>query len=301
MKKLKNNVPKIHLFDNCKYYYGDCEYDTTGCTSECINSDGCCRCKKILNARVENIDYREIAKDVSLFIEIDSTSKTAENILYAVEKYIKNTISSDSFDINIIEGYYGEEIDSIKLNCSKANEFINFAKQLVGKRNTEILKLASTLEHGQLLKDHENICDVKIYSITLKDLINKLVITNHNPDINKISELMVDKKLNNLIVIKDNNKKLKLIDGHHRFQAILNNLFDIYYTKAEIFNQKSLLDVENRLKKLKKVGKLQKKITVSEIIIENSIEELNSRIQKLEDIVFSLSERLDNVEGRDYH
>jgi polyhydroxyalkanoate synthesis regulator phasin len=280
MKK-KNN----HLFENCKYYYGEVDYDTSyNCDDGC---DPYCRCGEIENERMTSIDYNAIAQDVMDYLNCED-----DNVLYPLSKYIEKTVNSDSFNIHVENGYYGQEIGSIELNSGTVSVIIEYAQNLINKSSETLITEGLIQEHGYLLNRNESISDVINHEWKLSEFLDKLVITNFNPNKEKIQKL-IDAKYFNGFITKDDNGKMKLIDGHHRFQALINSLFN--NDVLEIFDQKSLADIKKKLKR-----KLNRKISFKEIIISSPIKDLEERISKLENRIDDLEYRT-NDESRDYH
>jgi len=282
------NKKQNHLFGNCKYFFGEVDYEThNNCDEFC---DPYCRCGKIYNAKMIQINYHTIAEEILDYLDCKD-----ENIFYPLSKYVEKIVTSDDFEILIDHGYYGEEIGEVIFDTSAANKLIEYAKTLMNKNPETLITEGLLQEHGYLLNRHNYVTSVINHKMKLLPFLDKIIITNKNPDKEKIRRLYMDNIFEGFIVINDNGK-FKLIDGHHRFQALLNKLLDngIYSpTFPEVYN--ALPDIIKRLKKSKK------EISFKEIVIENPIEELKEKIEILEDKVEEILERLKDAEGRDYH
>jgi hypothetical protein len=272
----------------CQYKYVDYELDY----SECECDDSYCHCKSIVDKRITNIDYYHMATAVAKFVD----QKENEILIYAVEKFIKNTVKEDDFEIITGSGYYGEELYNIKLDESVENNIITFASSLAKETDADVIKCALTNEHGWLTAEHKNISDVLKYKLSSREFISKIEITNVSPNLNKV-KLLMDSIPDNFVVQKFG-EKLKLIDGHHRFQALLNQLMGNNKFNIEIYSKTDIENFESILKKKKRIAYAKKMVNIHELVVDEPdayLRQLENRIEDLESKVKQLERRLDNV------
>lgn len=204
--------------------------ELNGCFEE-----GICRCTEIYDCKVKNVDVTKIA-DIIYNSYFDRSLSSKRNIkinelLHGVNEEINRyTIDrilrinkiwlSDSWEIQTINGYYGEEIDDVILKHKLATEIKNQIEQAL-----DILDINSRveflieLEYGQLLTHLQNLSwkiirlkkdDIYFPSQSHLELVKKKELNYYfAPKYNSIRA----------IVIKDGDK-WKLIDGYHRLTAI---------------------------------------------------------------------------------
>jgi len=179
------------------------EYDRTSCT-------GCedyCRCAKIINAEIESLNINEFLSNF-----LDDSAPAILN--YCIDRIVRLAkISKDSFEINVAQGYYGEEIDSVTLDSGIVKKLYKNIVKLKDLLGIQKIKHVLTLEYGYLLDSIKWLDNYKIEEIWLNEI-------SYNDDYRKkvdISENYYDKDftLPRGIFIKKGDQ-YKLIDGYHR-------------------------------------------------------------------------------------
>lgn len=216
---------KLDFKDNLKYDYitkRNCR-ENGGCI------DGICRCSRIHNAKVINVDFQGITSKIydSYFDNSKSSkrSTTINSVLYGIDKQIDlYTIDrilrshkiwkNESWEINIIYGYYGQEIESININKELSQEIKQDIDNVFNIDDlTKRIEYLLNLEYGYLLPELKG-CKYNLVNIDKNDII--FGSQDHLNNLEKL-EYYNDLNYNNIrgIVIKNDNK-WRLIDGYHR-------------------------------------------------------------------------------------
>ena len=214
MKKNKIVDPPCSLVDKDFHYNVDVDYDKeTHCDEAGCSPNDYCRCSTIENARVTDVNIRSIAESITG--TDDSTI-----VKYGIDRILTKMNVSDphNWEVNICGGYYGEEIDSVKLSIAddvqKAIDQFRMLDSI--DKKVEFLLL---LEYGYLTEKVKNCCwdgiMVNKDDICLMDDVMKKVDT-------KIVQSYKNYPYHKCVVIADG-KKYRLVDGYHRFVASNNN------------------------------------------------------------------------------
>jgi len=267
------------LTRSCGYHYVNYDYDEER-DCEVAGCDSICRCSKITATRITSINSFAIANDVMELLDSEDPS-----LRDVIENYIKNKVSESDFDIAVSGGYYGDEIDYVKMNHSKAVEILEFALSVRNKSTSDLVQQALLLHHGYVLNQHENI-NVEQKKISYKELISKALMTNKFADINKVKRFDIPDQCSGLI-LEENNGRYKIIDGNHRFQALLNIIDRNIKNKYILYDQK---DLNSFLKR--NVRRLKKTIEVRFITRKN--EEQDS-LEELKKMVLNLQKQIDEL------
>lgn len=226
-------MSKLKLYD-FKYHGVDYDYDRISNCAEsgCNDSDDYCRCSTIENTRIVDVDVSKMAREIyNLYFDDSKPSirnsklesilfDTGEDInLYTIDRILRHLkIWEDhNWDIEVENGYYGEEIGDITLsNYSKVETLISeaFDCESLKDRVEYLLKL----EYGYLLPELKSI-SYKIETIKKSDITFGSL--NHKKKV-EILDLKhySDVKYNGIrgLVIVDGDK-FKIIDGYHRLTA----------------------------------------------------------------------------------
>jgi len=237
-KQVNNRTPQqiIHSLINRNYnYYGvDIDYDRN--SSNCSCGDYC-RCSVITNAKINDIDERYIKSGIIKDICKEFKKETQNEIfLYCVERVLAcgKFGEKDYYDINVSNGYYGEEIRSIDFQNADAvsNNLISLFKI---KKPIDWVKFVLEIEYGFLLDDIKNSKKVILIEAMKDNLIvpNETYATKLNKE--KIQEYD-DHHRNYPIGIyravgfegMDKNRtivphKYNIMDGYHRHRAFKNS------------------------------------------------------------------------------
>lgn len=126
MKKQNlETLGELNMSYNIVYY--DCNIGRNCSYYRC---DEICRCGKIINCEITSIDFEKIANYLLEYYNAKNINNECYNELL---DYLKNNINSDSFRFNIVNGYYGEEMDGIYLYSYIAGDLMQFTKELISK------------------------------------------------------------------------------------------------------------------------------------------------------------------------
>lgn len=214
---------------NVDYQYTN-SCDISGCYDE-----GICRCTEITDCKVTDVKFNEIL-DIFYNSYFDRSLSSKRNMKinellhgvneeinrYTIDRILRvNKIwSNDSWEIQTINGYYGEEIDDVILKHKLATKIKNEIEKAldildINKRVEFLIEL----EYGKLSPHLQNLNwelirlkkdDIDFPSKSHLELVKKKELNHYfAPKYNSIRA----------IVIKDVNK-WKLVDGYHRLTAI---------------------------------------------------------------------------------
>jgi hypothetical protein len=212
------------------YSYSCQEY---GCDTE-----GICRCGSIHDEYVESVDISLMSEKIYDEFFGNSNGKAAERnntinmILYGVGKdmdiYCIDRILRSSkiweshlWNIEIMSGYYGQEIEEVKINsiiASKLEEDMLHAFSLATL--TEKVEFLLKLEYGKILPEL-NGCRYEYEVIDMENLI--FGSKNHHSKVkSKELDFYSDrgyKGIRGIVKKVENSNKLKVIDGYHRLSS----------------------------------------------------------------------------------
>lgn len=242
MKLVDRNFSDYINYDFGRYY--SCE--ESGC-------DTICRCSTIFD--VEITDIRNLTSYIYDIYFDDSTSTkrntTIDTVLngvneeiniYLIDRIIRyyKLYETESWIINIEHSYYGEEIDSIKIENNLALKIENDLNKVFSFESlNEKIKFILNLEYGYVM-DKLSISEYEINSIDKSDIIygNEIHLKNiksldlnfyNDKNYHLIRGIVFEKNINNKI-------KYQLIDGYHRVSST--NLSKVKIIKA-FFNDET--------------------------------------------------------------
>jgi len=205
-------------------YNYDCE--NYGCDDE-----GICRCGSIYDVCIESVDVSFIVKKIyDDFFEqgkVADRNNTINEVLYGIGKDIDiYTIDrilrsykiweNQNWDIEIEGGYYGDEIDDVKIKEHIADKIeaellLVFSLPTLKEKIEYLLKV----EYGKVLPELSN-CSYESILIDKDDVI--FGVEKHlNKVMRKDLDFYSDKNYNGIrgIVVKSGDK-WRIIDGYHR-------------------------------------------------------------------------------------
>ena len=208
----------------------DCDYDRYT-TCEESGCDYICRCSKIINQRVCDVDISVISSEIYAEFFDDSLSTKRDNKinsvlfgiskeidLYTIDRILRNfkIWDSDNWEVDIDGGYYGEELGDICLEyhiSKRLEDEIELALSIddINSRIEYLLKL----EYGYLLPELKG-RSYEVVTLNKEDIVFGSVnqykkVSNENLD------HYSDKKYTGIRgVVMEDGKKFKIIDGYHR-------------------------------------------------------------------------------------
>ena len=218
--------------------YVEYDYDTDNdCDS--YGCDSICRCSTIINKKITRIDFNGLVLFFyQLLTKVDQRNKKISIILDSpnfeeVDQYCINRIlskykvwESDSYDINVDNGYYGQEISSVEL--SSFDEILDHCLIVVsmGSVNDKI-RYVLNLEYGfvnfesndfvPILLDRSKIDKKSIKKNHLKSVLSE-DLSHYNDDVYYLPRGIVRKVGNNY----------SIIDGYHRIFSTSQNDILVY-------------------------------------------------------------------------
>lgn len=167
-----------------------------------------CRCSSISNATI---------KEFNINTMIDSILEKTKNIYlrYCIDRIIRQSkINKDSFNIPVVGGYYGDEINGVYLYDNINNSIHKKIAGLKDLSDIDKVKYILNLEYGYLLKDVENAKEIKIVDINIDESFLSQEEYFKKVD---ISGDWYGEKFNlPRGIFLMNGDKFRLIDGYHR-------------------------------------------------------------------------------------
>jgi|688.fasta_scaffold258107_2 hypothetical protein len=210
--------------------YVDYSY-TYDCENYGCDEEGICRCGSIHNESVESVDVSLIVKKIydEFFEEGKAANRnnTINEVLYGIGKDIDiYTIDriirsykiweSDNWDIEVEGGYYGQEVNDVRIKESIADKIEEelmtvFSLPSLKEKIEYLLKV----EYGKILPE---ITDSNYESITIdKDDIIFGTEKHLDKVMKKDLDFYSDKNYNGIRgIVKKSGDKWRVIDGYHR-------------------------------------------------------------------------------------
>lgn len=207
-----------------RYVY-DCE--GYGCDEE-----GICRCGTIEEEAVTSVDISAMTK--AIYETLFEEGKAAERndainmVLYGVGKDIdiycidrilrhKKVWDHECWDIEVAGGYYGQEIESVKLRDSVACDIEDMISEAISlKTLKEKVEFLLKLEYGRVLDELKR-CRYEYETVEIAD-----VVFGSEGHLGKVKSKKLDFYKDSSysgirgILKKTKGGKLKVIDGYHR-------------------------------------------------------------------------------------
>lgn len=213
------------------------DYDTKY-SCEKSGCDSICRCGVIKNERVTYVDFKlAVAEIYEQYFGHDLAAKrnnTINSVLYGITNEIdyytidrilriNKIYNGKCWDINVVSGYYGEEIGEVYLDESTSKTISSqlsesFDIDDISERIEYLLKL----EYGYILPELI-IRKYELITIKKSDIIFG-DYKHHQKVLSKNTDYYSDSKydLARGVVIRSGDK-YRLVDGYHRCSSSLNN------------------------------------------------------------------------------
>lgn len=213
IKKLESLLRNSH--------YVEYEYDRTSCTGEC--GDDYCRCTKVINPRVESVNYTSILCRI-----IEIFKKESPITLYCIDRIINRYGLSDTsnWEPEVTGGYYGEEVDGATF-CDSEKLITSISELLLKESDDEKIEFILEHEYGYILPDASN----KNWRITQVHIGD--IKANNEQHYVKLNKDKIDEYCN---IVKDDENYIiaiclpneetgiyRIIDGYHRYTAAEKN------------------------------------------------------------------------------
>ena len=190
----------------------------------CKTGDDYRRTSRYVGLRVKDVDIYSI---LGCFLEKSNNKKNAKNsndtfMFYCVERLLRiyKIWEPDNWEFDVSRGYYGQEIDRIRL-CSFGDIKADILKLLSLKPNDRI-KFVLEKEYGYVL-DAVDRLDFEEIEISVSD-----IIVSNEEYRKKVEVGLYDLSQPNLLIGISLTKfgtddKYKIIDGYHRFVDLTKN------------------------------------------------------------------------------
>jgi hypothetical protein len=239
---MKNIIESIDL-----QYGVNCDYQTEErCAEYGCQEEGICRCTTIHNEEVSYVNIPYISNRIyETIYGTDKATKRDEIIkeilfgfnkefeVYCFDRILrsKKIWKSNNWIINVVSGYYGQEIGDVKLYHSLAkdidvtiNEFINIEN--IKDRIEKIL----TLEYGYILPELKE-CEYEVITLNVEDLV--FPQNNHYQLVKykAVSFYSDENYLGIRGIVKRSGDKYKVIDGYHRLSKTKKNEVKVILAK----------------------------------------------------------------------
>ena len=234
--------------DKIDFHYSgiDCDYDYFY-DCESYGCDSICRCGSIQNECIDKVDipaiveriYQEYVGDNDLVTQRDNKLKSIlfgtgkELDIYTIDRIVRKYKLYDeySWEIDVCGGYYGDELNSIKIVSNiaqKIEEELNIAFS-IDELNGRVEYLLG-LEYGLLLPELEN-CNYEIVELDKSDVI--FGSTNHYDKVKQKDLTHYDEKSYDGIrgVVLEKDGKLRVIDGYHRIHTAKGPMVKVFKAK----------------------------------------------------------------------
>ena len=208
MKNKKHAFKKTNL-----QWFVDYDYERTACH---CNEDYC-RCTKIINAHVCDVDVKDVMEALRNNYQIGSyiDEYCFDRICYAFKIYDINL-----YEVEVGGGYYGEEVYGVEFE-NEEKIYNAYHELLALNTDIEKIKYCLNLEYGYLIDCVESASSVNIIEASPNEIHTPQMEYFRRVDKNIIDEYK-DRHLPIAVCVRDG-EKYKLVDGYHRFVANKNN------------------------------------------------------------------------------
>ncbi len=225
------------MLSNSFQYLVKYDYDTEySCEESGCNEEGICRCSSIMSARVTEVNIPKLTDHIYCeFVDTKTKQGKRDNrlnqLFYGgeeVDKYCIDRIltyykiwNSNVWDVNVRGGYYGDEINDVKLSPIIFESIAESCKKLFSLENiSDKIKLVLSLEYGYILDDMKD-SNFEIIEINRDDIdftkLNQKHISNvKNENLDHYKSKMYDLARG---IVRMSGDKFTIVDGFHRILA----------------------------------------------------------------------------------
>lgn len=201
----QNKSFKYILDTNCDYY------NPSNCDCEDIH-----RCGQIHNAKVTGIDPRDARSMVEKFVDGDDLQKLLAFMFF------RHCFKNEDFDIDITHGYYGEEVNDIRMMSSGYDKISHFNTLIETNDIRAMLAMILTHHYGYVLPDILDYKEWELIEVSTKDIYAPEAGMKQVSDVGYDHwgkhPLLVPSYYPGCLVIPSGDK-LKIIDGFHRWTS----------------------------------------------------------------------------------
>ena len=206
-------APRIKLdsLTEIRRYIDEVDYDRTDCTGNC---GFCCRCSSLTNVRLRSLN-------VTSFMESVIPKKLHHTIMgYCAERMLRHSGvgDKDNWSVEVRQGYYGQEVDGVRLDWQIAKAATDHIKRILAFRNDALrMEHILKLEYGYLLPSLQK----KAWTIRQIPR-NDVVIGQDDHYYRKLNRKLVEGYQDHtfpVAVCAVIDGVYRLIDGYHRFSS----------------------------------------------------------------------------------
>lgn len=216
---MKYKVLTEDLQNDFKYVV-DHAYDEYFCNDPncgCQDGSDYCRCAHYENLRVEEISNANLGYIRKHFLSVTKKKKAIEVkntkfVEYCVDRLLRiyKVYDKNNWEISASQGYYGDEVDCVSLNCF--NKIQEDLREIIKLSPTKRIEFILMKEYGHLLED------VKGKRWVEKEVpVSSIKINQHyckKVDGYELTGLPVG------IYLRDGDN-YRLIDGYHRYVSLV--------------------------------------------------------------------------------
>jgi hypothetical protein len=175
--------------------------------SKCNCDQFYCRCSKIVSVDINEFKPHILLETLTAGIE-------DELLIYCIDRVIRNCkLDCESFRYEVIEGYYGEELDTIYLNNTDCHRIYSMIQELASLPYIDMIKYILKLEYGYLIKALDMVNNLCISNIDVNHILEQEV---YRKKIDVFNQYYQEEYLLPCGIFIKKNKKFRLIDGYHR-------------------------------------------------------------------------------------
>ncbi len=202
-------------------YESDCE--EYGC-----NNDFCCRCSKIVDARIINFDPVEVinflVNKISKTINFNKVTISENIFKYCLDRIFNANGFYDehSYEVVINPGYYGEEIGGIQAHCG--DKTIEEIMSLLRLSDINAIKFVLNKEYGHVLENVDNCKTANVVWANIKDIV--ISNENYSRKLDKDIIKVYEKYPYPIGVYRKSGGKYLITDGYHRYSAFKNTGYE---------------------------------------------------------------------------
>lgn len=204
-------------------FHYNCEYDystSNDCEDHGCNEEGICRCGRIEDFEIKSVELNDVANIVGndLAENDEFTRYCIDRIFHALKLW-----DVSKWDYSIEHGYYGQEIEWIKIDSDVRVELYDaILEVMTAKTNKDKLFSVLKLEYGHVLDILESFDNWGIVRVPVDQI--RAGATKHYVRLDSKIVKTYDKyELPIGVCIKGlKTPKYRLIDGYHRYASAVN-------------------------------------------------------------------------------
>jgi hypothetical protein len=249
-------MSKYNFLLNIDFYYSGVgvNYDTSySCDQSGCDEDGTCRCGEIVNPVVTDVDLLIIVEKIydEFFDDDDIKTRIRDEKInevlfgtgrdfdyYTIDRIIRSSKIWEThfWDIEVCAGYYGEELNGVKLTESVAIKLDNQINEALYINSfSERMEYLLMLEYGEILTELKD-CLYEIIQVKKEDLIlgsdSNVKAVKDEMLINGLKHYTHYTGIKGIVIPKGD--KFRVIDGYHRIFVNNNNYPKVIVAKKII-------------------------------------------------------------------